>query len=165
MESRRPLRYKRCPILMLQPSSKRDLFLLLHCNSWHEIPMLALWSTEIARRGTWTCCSCSAFALGPQGLLAVPKTRKPTQIHQRKHSSSKASGTTKHDARALATATEAPAERSKCATPAESEKTSNSRSRKRRVKESLQEPATRSSETADLNLPSVPSTQRVHPLG
>ncbi|KAG8526836.1 uncharacterized protein KY384_008265 [Bacidia gigantensis] len=127
--------------------------------------MLALYSTEIARRSTWTCLACSALALGPQRPpIAISQRHGSPPVHQRKHSSSKASNPPKHDLRALANATKAPAEDQESAKHSEPQQAANSRTRKRRLKGDSIEPLLRSSGIKQVTLPAVPSTQQIQPL-
>ncbi|KAL8913773.1 MAG: hypothetical protein Q9171_001507 [Xanthocarpia ochracea] len=79
--------------------------------------------------------------------------------HQRNHSSSKASNSSKDEARPLTTASEAPSnERPAAASPAE--KRSSGRRTSRTAPKS---PVTKTRRDAYPNIPSVPSTQHLHP--
>ena len=126
--------------------------------------MLSVFPNELARRSAWTCLSCSAHR-SSQGLIASTKGPTSTHHHQRKYSSSKTPNSPKHEARAITAATKVPAEETTSAAPSEADKASSTRARKRKVKDAVQDSLSRDFESTHLNLPSVPSTQRIHPLG
>ena len=127
--------------------------------------MLTLYSSEIARRSTWTCLSCSALARTSQTLIASSPSRSPARIHQRKHSSSKTSSPPKDEARAIATPSESPATDPK-STPEENvEKRLGTRVSRRKSKVGITEIFTKKSDETALSLPSVPSTQHLQPHG
>lgn len=121
--------------------------------------MLSLCSTDLARRSTFICLSCSASIRPPQGRLPLSRTG----AHQRKQSSSKASNARKNEPRPPASpsnvSSDATAEEAKSAPTARSEQIRSPRASK-----------SKGGLTTDglkpyINLPQVPSTQGVQPLG
>ena len=104
--------------------------------------------------------SCSARA-APQILIGNTRPHSPSSKHQRRHSSSKPLSPPKNDPRAINAPSEAPTDQK---VPAiESPKRSSTRLR-RKNKDTVREPIARHHATR-VNLPSVPSTQHLHPLG
>ena len=104
------------------------------------------------------CISCSGLGRTTQALASTTR-QKPAQIHQRKYSSSKSSSTSKNEPRAPSAApTEA-----KVLSP-EPPKRSSTRLR-RKARDSVRAPLIKGSDGTRYNLPSVPSTQHLHPLG
>lgn len=104
---------------------------------------------EAVRRGAWTCIGCSAISRAPQALIASsPK-------HQRKHSSSKASSSSKDEPRPIAAASvdKTPTE------PPAVKRTGGRRSPRAASKPS----AIKARLEAYPNIPSVPSTSHLHP--
>ena len=126
--------------------------------------MLSLCSNEAARRSTWTCLSCAARST--QTLISGPNSCITAPIHQRKHSSSKTSSPSKDETRSLASTAKAPSEEAKPVASAHgTDKPQSTRSRRRKVKEDLLGAIPKDGESAHLNLPSVPSTKHIAPLG
>ncbi|MCJ1450589.1 hypothetical protein MMC28_000922 [Mycoblastus sanguinarius] len=125
--------------------------------------MLSLYSNELARRSTWTCLSCSALSRTSQALISSPAGRSSAGIHQRKHSSSKTSSSPKDEPTAIATPSEAPAKEAKPGIKDGVEKRSGARVSKRKSKDGIPETAGKINHEMALNLPSVPSTQHLHP--
>ena len=117
--------------------------------------MLSRYSNELARRSTWTCISCAAATRTSQALIAGSPKRSPAHEHQRKHSSSKTSSSPKDESRAIATPSEAPSKKPKSAAQEIMEKRPSSGVSRRKS----------NNNDLSLNLPSVPSTGHVHPLG
>ena len=115
--------------------------------------MLASSWNDMAR-----CISCSGLGRTTQALTSTTR-QKPAQIHQRRHSSSKPSSTSKNEPRAPS---EAPTE-AKVPGP-ETLKRSSTRLR-RKARDSVRAPLIKGSDDTRYNLPSVPSTQHLHPLG
>ena len=104
------------------------------------------------------CISCSCLGRTTQALTSTTR-QKPAQIHQRRHSSSKPSDTSKNEPRVPS---EAPTE-AKVPGP-EPPKRSSTRLR-RKTRDSVRAPPIKGSDGTRYNLPSVPSTQHLHPLG
>ena len=127
--------------------------------------MLSLYSSEFVRRSTWTCLSCSAFPRRSQALIAGAPSPSLAHVHQRKHSSSKAPSPPEDDARAITTPSDAPSKDAKPVVKASTEKRPSTRISKRKSKDSLQDTAGKSSNELTFNLPSVPTTNHIHPIG
>ncbi|KAL8792951.1 MAG: hypothetical protein Q9195_004448 [Heterodermia aff. obscurata] len=104
------------------------------------------------------CISCSGLGRTTQALASTTR-QKPAPIHQRRHSSSKPSDTSKNEPQAPS---EAPTE-AKVPSP-DPPKRSSTRLR-RKARDSVQAPLIKGSDETRYNLPSVPSTQHLHPLG
>ena len=115
---------------------------------------------EVARRNAWTCLSCSARA-SSQGFVGNSSRSNSSSTHHRRHSSSKPLAPPKNESRTISAPSEAPAEAK--APAVESPKRMSSRLR-RKAKDAVREPIPRSHEVR-ISLPSVPSTQHLHPLG
>lgn len=116
---------------------------------------------EVGRKNVWTCVHCSVK--NPcRMLVASTKTRShPSSSHQRRSSSSKSLPPPKSEHRTIDTPSETPTA-TKLPT-AEVTKRSSTRLR-RRHRDTVRDPGTKNSETWP-SLPSVPSTQHLHPLG
>ena len=133
--------------------------------------MLSLYSTELGRRTTWTCLSCSALARTPPSWTSIHQ-RSARGSHARRNSSSKASNSSKQYAGALSTAADAD---KKSLTPESSTKPPEtiesletrtsplSRKKSRNAEHDGQSKA--DYQAAQPSLPRVPSTQNVHPWG
>ncbi|KAL8686919.1 MAG: hypothetical protein Q9218_006766 [Villophora microphyllina] len=120
--------------------------------------MLPLSINEAFRRGAWTCLACSNIPRCPQALIASAAVKNPGSRHQRKHSSSKASSPPKDEARPLATASAAHANGSP--KPMAEKRSSGRRNSRTTSKQS----AVKARMEAYPNIPSVPSTQHLHPM-
>ncbi|KAL9038168.1 MAG: hypothetical protein Q9214_005393 [Letrouitia sp. 1 TL-2023] len=70
--------------------------------------MLSLSIHEAARKTAWTCIACSALSRTPQGLITSLPLNRSASKHYRKHSSSKASSSSKDEARPISSASESP---------------------------------------------------------
>jgi hypothetical protein len=127
--------------------------------------MLSRYSSGIARSNNWTCLSCTALARTSQALIAGPPKGPSAHIHQRKHSSSKASSSAKDDPRAITTPSEAPAKDAKTPVKEGAEKRTGSRPSKRKTKDPISEAVAKTAPESSLNLPSVPSTNHIHHIG
>ncbi|KAI4245648.1 MAG: hypothetical protein L6R40_002449 [Gallowayella cf. fulva] len=111
---------------------------------------------DVVRRGVWTCLACSTIPRSPIATVAAKHTGSK---HQRNHSSSKASSSSKDDARPPAAASEAPAEEEPIVSqPAEKRSTGRRASRI-----APKQAAAKARRMAYPNIPSVPSTQHLHP--
>lgn len=122
--------------------------------------MLSTSWNEVARRNAWTCLSCSARA---STQILISNTNRPgsSRTHQRRHSSSKTLTPPKNETRTINAPSDAPAE-TKAPTTESSKRMSNRLRRK--GKDTLRDAVHRSHENR-VNIPSVPSTQHLHPLG
>ncbi|KAL8897529.1 MAG: hypothetical protein Q9192_002521 [Flavoplaca navasiana] len=119
--------------------------------------MLSLSVNDVLRRGAWTCFACATVSRSPQALIVTAAAKHTGSKHQRNHSSSKASSSSKNDPRPLSTASEAPSNERPVG-PAHAEKRSRRTSRiapKSSVAQIRRE--------AYPNIPSVPSTSHLHP--
>ncbi|KAL8751769.1 MAG: hypothetical protein Q9199_006192 [Rusavskia elegans] len=121
--------------------------------------MLSLSVTDALRRGAWTCFACSAVSRPPKALIVTAAAKHTGSKHQRNHSSSKASSSSKDDPRPLGTASEAPSNEGPAAPPPTEKRSSGRRTSRTAPKTSV--PKIRQ-ETYP-NIPSVPSTQHLHP--
>ncbi|KAL9036659.1 MAG: hypothetical protein Q9180_004169, partial [Flavoplaca navasiana] len=119
--------------------------------------MLSLSVNDVLRKGAWTCFACTTVSRSPQALVVTAAAKHTGSKHQRNHSSSKASSSSKNDPRPLSTASEAPSnERSVGPPPAEKRSRRTSRiAPKSSVAQIRRE--------AYPNIPSVPSTSHLHP--
>ncbi|KAL9604751.1 MAG: hypothetical protein Q9179_001726 [Wetmoreana sp. 5 TL-2023] len=114
---------------------------------------------EALRRGAWTCIACSSVPRSPQALIASSAVKHPGSRHQRNHSSSKASSPPKNESRPLTTASEAPSH-DPPTRPRVEKRPSGRRSSRIATK-----PSTAKARLgAYPNVPSVPSTQHLHPM-
>ena len=125
--------------------------------------MLSFYLNDAARRGTWTCLSCSTLPVGLQTWI-TSSSRQLAPAHQRKHSSSKPSSSPKDDSSVITTPSEAPAKGAKSAVKGRTEHGTSSRASRRKSKD-ITHGAAKSRNEALLNLPSVPSTQGLKPQG
>ena len=127
--------------------------------------MLSFSSTDLARRSTYICLSCSGSIRPPRGRLspASPGLHGRHGAHQRKHSSSKTSNASKSEPRPPTN----PAKVSPDASAEEAKPTPSSTSGR------IHAPHTGGSKTGQpvvdeqkpfVNLPQVPSTQSIQPL-
>ncbi|KAL9578743.1 MAG: hypothetical protein Q9203_006983, partial [Teloschistes exilis] len=120
--------------------------------------MLPLSMNDALRRGAWTCIACSNIPRRPHALIASSAVTNTGSKHQRKHSSSKASSSSKHEARPLTTASGAPSN----GTP---KSLAEKRSSGRRNSRTMSKPsASKARMETYPNVPSVPSTQHLHPM-
>ena len=126
--------------------------------------ILSFHSVEVSHRNTWKCLSRTPCRTIQRPIAGFP-SRTSTQTHQRKYSSSKTPNSSKQETRAINSATKVPAQETNHIAAPEPDKVTNPRIRRRKVKDIAQETANSDIETSQLNLPSVPSTQRIHPLG
>lgn len=129
--------------------------------------MLSLSCNEAARRSAWTCLSCS-LPRTPQALMAMsshPLAVHSHQRHQRKHSSSKTPSSPSDDSRAITTPSEAPTAKAKPVTKEGTERRSSTRLGRRKYKDVTQEASGRSKTGLQQNLPSVPPTPHLPPVG
>ncbi|KAL8935420.1 MAG: hypothetical protein Q9216_005438 [Gyalolechia sp. 2 TL-2023] len=111
---------------------------------------------EAIRRGAWTCLGCSGIARRPQALTA--KHPNPNSKHQRKHSSSKASSSSKNESRPPTAASEPASSESPNDPPVAEQSSDRSSSR------AVSKPSAAEAQLdAYPNIPSVPSTQYLHP--
>lgn len=127
--------------------------------------MLSLYSSELARRSTWTCLSCTAIPRTSQALIAGPQNRSPAHVHQRKHSYSKIPSPPKDENRAITTPSDAPSKGAKSVVKESAEKRPSTRISKRKSKDGIQDTAGRSINELTFNLPSVPTTNHLHAGG
>ena len=135
------LAHRACPSDLFEPDKK----------------MLSLSFNEAARRGTWTCLACSTMSRVPQALITNSSGKHSGSKHQRNHSSSKASSSSKDEARPITSASDAT---SKDTT---NESQAEKRSSSRRLSKEVSKAANKSRNETNLNIPSVPSTQHLHP--
>ena len=127
--------------------------------------MLSLYSSEFVRRGTWTCLSCSALSRTSQALIAGPPSHSPTNVHQRKYSSSKTPSSPKDETSAITTTADDPSKDGKPVVKESIEKRPSTRISKRKPKDSAQVTAGKNSNEMTFNLPSVPTTNHLHAAG
>ena len=134
------------------------------------MPILSRGSNELAQRCTWICLSCSSRSRTPAALIVAHERSSP-QRHQRNYSSSKTSSSPKEYPRTITTPSEPTSKsvtrdtRDKVEDVLEgSDKRSNGRAGKQKMKESARNLSTKAEYTAEMNLPYVPSTQNLHPL-
>lgn len=124
--------------------------------------MLSLYSSELVRRSTWTCLSCSPLS---RTLIAGPQNASPAHVHQRKHSSSKTPSPPKDETGAIATPSDTPSKDAKPLIKESTEKRPSTRISKRKSKDGVQEMAGKGSNELTFNLPSVPTTNHLHAIG
>lgn len=142
------------PFIDHQPL-QHNLGLRVHWANLCCASMLAMPWNDMARRSVVTCLSCSGLVRTTQAIASTSRQR----LHQRNHSSSKSSSASKNEPRVPS---DAPAE-AKVPGP-ETPRRSSTRLR-RRARESVREPLIRGEDGTRYNLPSVPSTQHIHPPG
>ena len=132
--------------------------------------MLSLYSSELFRRSTWTCLSCSTLSRISQAPIAGPPNRSSANAHQRRHSSSKTPSPPKNETRAITTPTDTPTKENKPVEehmPVEEErieKRPSTRISRRKSKVGTQDTGKSSNEMI-FNLPSVPKTNHLHAGG
>ncbi|MCJ1464417.1 hypothetical protein MMC07_003030 [Pseudocyphellaria aurata] len=124
--------------------------------------MLSISLNDAARRGTWTCLSCSTLPWGFQAWISSSSRPLATPTHQRKHSSSKPSSSPKDESSVIATPSEAPAKGAKSAAKERTEQRTSSRVSRRKPKDIITG-ADKGKIEALVNMPSVPSTQSLKP--
>lgn len=129
-------------------------FLGLYCCG----SMLASSRNDVARTSAYTCLSFSRLGRTTQALASTSR-QVPARIHQRKHSSSKPSSASKNEAGAPS---QAPTE---AKVPSSDTSRRSSTRLRRKARDSIREPLIRGVDGTRYNLPSVPSTQHLHPLG
>ena len=139
------------------PCSNVAVLLSSASGRCHFVSMLASSCNDIARRSAITCLSCSGLGRTSHVFIST-SLQAPTRIHQRKYSSSKPSSASKSEPQTPSDAPEA-----KVPSP-ESSRRSSTRLR-RKARDSTREPLIGSVDGTKYNLPSVPSTQHLHPLG
>lgn len=127
--------------------------------------MLSLYSSEIVRRGTWTCLSCSALSRTSQALTAGPPNHSATYVHQRNHSSSKTPSSPKAETRAITTTSDDASKDAKPVVKESTEKRASTRISKRKLKDGVQDSAGKDNNELTFNLPSVPTTEHLHAAG
>ncbi|KAL8654173.1 MAG: hypothetical protein Q9226_003538 [Calogaya cf. arnoldii] len=118
--------------------------------------MLSLSMNDALRRGAWTCIACSR---SPQSLIVTAAAKHTGSKHQRNHSSSKASSSPKDVSRPLGTASEAPSNKEPAAPPPAEKRSTGRRTSRMAPKPSV----AKSPQETYPNIPSVPSTQHLHP--
>lgn len=127
--------------------------------------MLSLSRSEAIRLGTWTCLSCSSPSTSSQRLIANLSRPLICRSHQRQHSSSKPSSPPKTTARAIDTPSKASAQEPSHSAKATPEKRTNTRLSRRKTKDITTLALRKAKDDALLTIPSVPSTQHLHPQG
>ena len=127
--------------------------------------MLSFSWSEPAWRSTWTCLSCSALPRTSQALMAMSSRPLAVHRHQRKHSSSKTPSSPSDNSRAITTPSEAPSTEAKPITKEGTERRSSTRLGRRKSKDITQEALRRSKTGLQPNLPSVPPTRHLPPVG
>lgn len=126
--------------------------------------MLSFSLNDAARRGTWTCLSCSTLPVGLQTWITSSSRQLAPAAHQRKHSSSKPSSSPKDESSVITTPSEASAKGAKSAVKGRTEHGTSSRASRRKSKD-ITHGADKGRNEAFLNMPSVPSTQSLKPQG
>ncbi|CAL8575674.1 hypothetical protein XPA_001585 [Xanthoria parietina] len=121
--------------------------------------MFSISVNDALRRGAWTCFACSTVSRPPQALIVTAAAKHTGSKHQRNHSSSKASSSPKDDGRPLSTASEGPSTEGPAAPPP-AEKRSTGR---RTARTTPKTPVAKIRQETYPNMPSVPSTQHLHP--
>lgn len=142
--------------------------------------MLSHSLNEVVRKGAWTCVSCSKLSWICQVQAASPSRLLLARTHQRNHSSkpsSKSSNPSKDMPRALDATSKAPVNE---VTPAmkpdsvnevtpvmkpDNEKRPSTRTTRRKSGDITQEATGKTKDESLPSIPSVPSTQHLHPQG
>ncbi|MCJ1269338.1 hypothetical protein MMC22_009230 [Lobaria immixta] len=124
--------------------------------------MLSVSLNDAARRGAWTCLSCSTLPWGFQAWITSSSRPLAAPAHQRKHSSSKTSSSPKDEASVITTPSEAPAKEVESAAKERTEQGTSTRVGRRKSKD-ITLGADKGRNQALLNMPSVPSTQSLKP--
>lgn len=120
--------------------------------------MLSFFLNEVARRGAWTCGSCSTVPRTYQAWFTGSSRSLP--IRSRRYSSSKPSSSPKDESRAITTPSTAPAKEA-----LEKERSDQRRVNRRKSKDVGQESRGKSRDGSPPNMPSVPSTQNLKAQG
>lgn len=157
--AKQPLPLSLCQII---PNEGGPRTLLLYCE---PIDMLSLYSSELARRSTWTCLSCSGLFRTSQAMITGPPNGSLAHAHQRKHSSSKTPSPPKDGLPAITTPSDNPSKDVKPVVKESTEKRPSTRISKRKLKDGVQDTAGKSSNELTFNLPSVPTTNHLHAIG
>ena len=127
--------------------------------------MLSSSITKVARKGTFPCFSCSISAAQvSQSIQNTSSHPLPQSTHQRRQSSSKTSSPPNDDSRPIAAPSEAKVKATTVGKGVVS-KPPAPRPRRQRSKEVVSETIGEPNDTWALQLPSVPSTQHLHPHG
>ena len=119
--------------------------------------MLSFSLNEAARRGAWTCGSCSTIPRTYQAWFNNSARSLP--VRSRRHSSSKPSSSPKDESRAISTPSTAPAKE------ALAKERSDRRVNRRKSKDVGHESRGKSKDKSLSNMPSVPSTQNLKSQG
>lgn len=151
--------------------------------------MFSVSLNDAARRGTWTCLSCSPLPWGFQAWITNSSRPLTAPPHQRKYSSSKPSNSPKDESSAIANPSEAPASEvpasevpasevpakeapAKEATAKEAKSSAKERAKQgtssrvgRRKSKNVTPGVDKGRKEALLNLPRVPSTMSLKPQG
>lgn len=127
--------------------------------------MLSLPRVEATWRGTWTCLSCSNICVGSQSRMVTLSYPLIARSHQRRNSSSKPFSPPKNIARAIDTPSKALSTESSASTKPTAEKRSSTRPSRRKTKDITPLNPGKAKDGNFLNVPSVPSTQHLHPQG
>ena len=97
--------------------------------------------------------------------MAITSRPLAVRTHQRKHSSSKTPSSPSDESNPIATPSEAPTTEAKSGLKMGAEKRPSARLGRRKLKDITQETLGKTKTGPQLNLPSVPSTQHLHPTG
>ena len=127
--------------------------------------MLSLSRSEAVWRGSWTCLSCSNLSVGSQSRMMALFRPLIARSHQRKHSSSKPSSPPKNITRAIDTPSKALSDKVNVSAKPIAEKPTSTRPSRRKTKDITPLTPGKAKDGNLLNLPSVPSTQHLHPQG
>lgn len=133
--------------------------------STFHIIMLSFSLGEVTRRGVWTCVSCSNLTWTCQALIASSSRPLSAKTHQRNHSSSKTSSSPKDAPRAIDTPSKTPIKKVNPIVKDDAEKRPNTRASRRKTRLVPAGPTEKNRQEPLLNVPTVPSTQHLHPQG
>lgn len=133
-----------------------------HSCRWVDMhsTMLSFSLNEAARRGAWTCGSCSTVPRTYQAWFTNSSRSLP--VRSRRYSSSKPSSSPKDESRAITTPSTAPAKEALA-----KERSDQRRVNRRKSKDVGHESGGRgkSKDSSPSNMPSVPSTQNLKAQG
>lgn len=131
-----------------------------HSCRWADMhsTMLSFSLNEAARRGAWTCGSCSTVPRTYQAWFTSSSRSLP--VRSRRYSSSKPSSPPKDESRAITTPSTAPAKEALA-----KERSDQRRVNRRKSKDVGHESRGKSKDSSPPNMPSVPSTQNLNAQG
>ena len=131
-----------------------------------DIMMLTSSLSKAARKHAIPCLSCSVSGSYVTQAAQINPSRPPSpRSHQRRQSSSKTSNPPSDDSRPMATPSETPTKDTSSAAKEAGAKRPATRLKRQKSKNASQDTIAETKDDVRFRLPSVPSTQHLHPHG